>query len=371
MKTCSKLAALVTFVSLSLAHAGASAHRNGSHSSDCPSCYGSSSNAMPTTQYSSGAQTVVRAAVPPAVYCRDTDSPVMTLDVAYTLWTAREESLAVAVSNWYLVPVAAAAASQGSVHYPSWKLCSGFKIGAGWFSEHDCWDVKFLYTWFSNKHNGMKEASFTAGQALPTWVNDGFILDSASSSWSNWFQRLDAQVGRDFYVGQYIALRPFAGLLGAWDKQWFDIDYVRAASIASSWENMQKWWGIGPYGGFNTNFIFCNSNDTEWSFFLNSGFALTWSHFQTSQQYLNADGLYLANYGNNFWQVSPMLEVSLGLRYETDFACWCPNSFLTLEAAWEEQVWFSHNQFMIVSESQSLSGNYAMQGFTLKAGLAF
>ncbi len=310
-------------------------------------------------------------AVPPGVLCATEDGPNFYVDAAYTLWTAREEGLSFAISNWYTAHIPEADSSPGQVFYPDWKLRSGFKVGAGWYACHDCWDVKFLYTWFRNKNNAMQAASFASTQGVGTWLSQGFTLDSAASRWNNWFQRVDGQLGRSFYVGHYLSFRPFLGVLGAFDEQWFDIDYVRTPNIARTWRNTQKFWGIGPYAGFNSSFVMFHSDQTEWSLFLDSGFSLPWSRFKTHQLWFDNNDLVIADYGNTFWTLSSMFELALGLRYQFFFNCWCRDRSFTLQAAWEEQIWFSHNQFKIILESDTLRGNYAMQGFTLTLGLSF
>lgn len=307
-------------------------------------------------------------AVPPGEYGMGEDSPNIFVSVDYTLWTAREAGLAVAASNFYAT---AQAPALGSVFYPDWKLRSGFKVGLGANVGHDGWDVQAQYTWFYNKNNKLKAHSMTAGQAISVWRVDPssnqVALNAVSSSWNNWFNRIDVELARSFYAGHYLAYRPWIGLLGAWDEQWFEFDYTDTNSTVYYYRNSQKFWGIGPYAGTDASFFFTN----EWALFLTSGASLPWSKYDAkTKQNTNSTGTTSKFYTQNtFWNVSPMFELALGLRWDT---WWSDNSWhFRLQAGWEQQVWFSHNNMFAVGTDGDGSGNYSMQGLTIKARANF
>lgn len=320
-------------------------------------------------------QTMKTVSVPPGTSPGE-QGPDMFVSVDYTLWTARQAGLEYAVSNYYSTPTSSP--SRGSVYYPDWKLCSGFKVGLGAYLNHDMWDIQAEYTWFYNKHNGYKSADFNQGQAQSTWYvfpNEGSdVLNAAWSKWNNWFNRVDVQLARNFFAGHYLALRPFIGLLGAWDCQWFDVQYVTTdqSSITYQWKNKQQFWGIGPYSGLDASFCFpVLDQNNQWSIFLDTGFSLPWSQFKAKQVREDiTHGTTGQDYENKFWNVVPMIELALGLRWET---WWADNKWMfLLQAAWEEQVWFDHNNFFVMGGQGAVgNGNYTMQGLTLKAKVAF
>ena len=184
-------------------------------------------------------------AVPPSASPGDT-GPNVFLSADYTLWTARQSGLAVALTNFY--GAGTVSPDKGHVHYPEFKLRSGFKVDLGVYLPHDNWDLVGEYTWFYNKTNSFHAPTFTSGQAVNTWLidpvnNTPATLSYFASRWQGWFQRVDVTMGRSFYAGHYLALRPFLGLLGAWDSQDFDINYQFSTdSTLSSVDNDQTWW---------------------------------------------------------------------------------------------------------------------------------
>lgn len=374
-----------------------------------------------------------RTAVPPGKYQTGEDSPCLMVSAAYTLWTARQDGLAYAVSGFN--PTNAADVCCGNVCYPKSKLRSGFKVDLGTYLCHDGWDAVATYTWFYNKRNGFTSCCFTEGTLYSTWAVRPFgtccttapfncdmlhtqRLNQACARFNNWFNRIDATLGRTFYAGHYHTLRVFLGLLGAWDKQNFDINYLPTclASEWSLWRNSQKWWGVGPYAGFSPTFIFPQwCGDSQWSIFLDAGIALPWSKANARHRFFTTpfiasgsgsgcvtdccpttsccpdtncntccetncceDGckcvepgcdspMYIC-YNNIYWNVMPMLELALGLRWETWFEC---NWNFLLQAAWEEQVYFDHNYFFSIGDNPRGNGNYSMQGLTVKAIVGF
>ncbi len=322
-----------------------------------------------------------KTAVPPGANMSGNDGPMAYISADYTYWTSRQGGLAVAMTNYY--STATTDPVNGTVVYPQWFGNSGFKVGLGAFLDHDGWDVGAEYTWYWNTNNPMNTVLLggTGASTIPFLNGSSTVvpvnatnLYSVASNWNNWFQRVDASLGRAFFAGHYLTLRPFAGLIGAWDKQNFNVDYITAVGLNSySSTNKQTWWGVGPYTGVDTAFHFPQMMDSsQFSLFLDMGAALPWSQYTTTQSLTNAADTpaTINSYGGTFDTTDVMMEMSLGLRWETvwnDSHSW---SFL-LSAAWEEQVWFDHNHFILLGDGDNQSGNYIMQGLTVKARVGF
>ena len=354
----------------------------------------------------------IKSAVPPGVNCPCDDGPNVYVNVAYTLWTARQEGLASGYSNTAFAPVVGNDSTidkqplpNGKVLYPSWKLRSGFKVGLGAYLDHDCWDVGIEYAWFWNKNNSFSGISSTIettkaggastanGGVAPLWQSAATFGGSAltqwntiNCKWNNWFNRIHTQLGRSVYVGHYLSLRPFIGLIGAWEEQNCEIEAVALPTpgfgmMVDGNTGHQDWWSVGPYMGFNTAFIFTNDSCNEWSLFMDSGFALPWGHYETTYKQnwsastsqtrtVEIDKALVESTTSHFWNIGPMIELSLGLRWETTWSECNEWSFL-LQAAWESQVWFAHNQIPTWNVGNGGGNNYGMHGLTLKAQLDF
>ncbi|MBS0585007.1 MAG: hypothetical protein JSR76_01745 [Verrucomicrobia bacterium] len=291
----------------------------------------------------------------------------ISIDAAYTLWTAREDGLGISLSQIYLASLPASLT--GSVFYPEWRLRSGFKVGLDCTLAYDGWDIALGYTWFWNKHNRLiSTTSVISSNFLP--FSDTF---TTSGSWNNWFNRIDGQLGRSFYVGNYVTLRPFLGLLSAFERQSFTIEYSNLSSffaLTIEEQNRQKWFTIGPYIGAETSFICNHSKEHEFSFFLDGGAALGWGHYRTTNVTTGNETSYISNIHNSYRNIDPMIELAFGIRWQNFWLpCYDSSSFV-LQAAFETQTWFGHNQMGIVS-TQGTSNNYSMQGLTFKAEVNF
>ena len=327
-----------------------------------------------------------KSAVPPATQPGE-DSPCVFITADYTYWVARQAGLAYAVSNDYTTTAdSVTSRPAGQVFYPNWKGRSGFKVGLGCYLNHDGWDLFAQYTWFYNnqqRNNYGANANFTPGQGATTWwIDDAseLVLDDlavARNFWANWFNRVDLQLARSHYAGHYLQMRPYLGLVGAWDDQYFNIQYkeVTTATRWHTWTNTQKWWGIGPWGGVCNAFLFpMGDSQTHWSLFMDMGIALPWTKTQVNSRLQNnatAAMLNDAHTLDTYWTTAPMIEMALGLRWETWWTEGMNWNFM-LQAAWEEQVWFDHNQMRpIGTQAIGGNGNYIMQGLTIKAKVGF
>ena len=323
-----------------------------------------------------------RAGVPPGACQMGEDAMSVSIMAAYTLWTAREGGLCVASTNVWSGNTANPV--QGSKIYPATRLNSGFEVGLGANLYHDCWDIQARYEWFRNNNSTQSSATVASGQAIATWpfynatsVTPVYAqLNAVSSAWRLQFNRVDANMGRSFYAGHYLMLRPFIGLVGMWDTQHFDFTYQPGGTYnrVDYFYNKQTSWGVGPYAGTNTSYFITN----DWSVFLNMGAALPWSQFQpTSQEhtvrtYTNATTYQtVTEYwtSDSQYYVEPMIEMMLGLAWDS---MWSDNTWgLRIAAAWEEQIWFSHNHMQPPTMGSAGYGDLSLQGFTLTVTVSF
>lgn len=307
---------------------------------------------------------MMRSAVPPAKYS-DENNLRCFISADYTFWTARQDGFLFGVDNYYASGVASPI--QGSGYYPNWYGNSGFKVGLGAFLNHDGWDLAAEYTWFSNQNSPIITATVTSGQGLllPSYAT----FTTLGSQWSNQFNRIDLDMGRSFWAGHYLTLRPFAGLMGGWETQNLTVESAAlVGGINALNTESQKWWGIGPYTGLDATFVFPSGMESnEFGIFLNSGFALPWSRYKVSVvNQRRAPGQPTQIYTQlNIYTSTPMIEMSIGVDWES---WWNDHSrCFALSAAWENQVYFLHNQFLSASDN----GNMILQGLTVKALFAF
>lgn len=300
----------------------------------------------------------------------------MFLEADYILWTAREDGLAFVRSG--INPGGNAA--KGSVHHPNWQWSSGFKAGLGVNLPHDGWDVQGRYTFL---HTRTAKKKITANPNVskeyhPTWspgstlnLNSGLLLslEEARSHWKLHFNVVDLELGRNFFVSHFLSLRPSFGLKGTWQDQDYQVRYTSAAGPLYRLNMDQDFWGVGLRLGLDSSYHLSK----YWSFFGNIYFSALWGQFDVhrkdrEKQSISAEDFVLLDRTNEFYTLKPVVEACIGFRFDHWF---CRNRWhLRLEAGWEEQLWFSQNQFFHSFE-ESAHGDLSLQGLTLKARLDF
>lgn len=312
----------------------------------------------------------------------------VTADFIY--WTSRQEGLAFARSGLadYSEAQAFGNTPCGKTYYPKSKFSPGFKVGVGLNLGHDGWDTYLDYTWF---HNSTKcayvvnSSSYTA--PIPLWevatvgsatAKENFLVLStfvnvgnSQAHWKLYFNNFDWELGRNFYISQYLTLRPYAGLKGNWMQQYYNVTYsdYLASDISSEIDiakmhQEQKFWGVGIRTGLDTSWYF----DKNWSMFANTALSSLWGRYKVTRQDLTlapkATSYHtIINTVNDFHTVKPVLELQLGARYDYWF---CDDDYhFGIEAAWEQQVWFNQGQFIKYLEPDSSDANLVLQGLTV------
>jgi hypothetical protein len=310
----------------------------------------------------------------------------------FTYWTARQEGLAYARSGVddFDSAVAFNNTVEGSTSFPHAKFSPGFKAGIGLNLGHDGWDVYLNYTWFhTNQHNSRSSRHANSQGLVPLWdvgtvghvtAKDHFIVlnsyltvNTASSNWQLHFNNFDLDLGRNFYISQYLTLRPHAGLKGCWYHQKYTVRYsgyldpdIAETVLHTKLYMQQSFWGVGVRTGIDTCWYF----DKNWSMFGNTSLAALWGRFSNHRyDYVTLapasrpSTLNVINTKFDFHSVKPVLELQLGLRYDYWFSD--DRYHFGIAAAWEEQVWFNQSQFFDVGVSYAHPGDLIFQGLTL------
>ncbi|MDN3508361.1 MAG: Lpg1974 family pore-forming outer membrane protein, partial [Simkaniaceae bacterium] len=160
----------------------------------------------------------------------------------------------------------------------------GMRIGAGYHTNFDAWDLAAEFTYF--KFNDATSYTAPAGSiVLPVYVYDDIIASNpliefstqASATYHIDYKTLSGGLSRDFFVSKKVALTPAFGLKGAWINHTQTNAYtggIRAdGGIGSDTVNstiITDTKGVGPLFTLGTGWFLSNN----WSFFGNFGLAL-------------------------------------------------------------------------------------------------
>ncbi len=223
----------------------------------------------------------------------------------------------------------------------NWDWKPGYRLGVGVDLPCSGWETGAFYTYYYGKGSeseGVNEASFRL----------------------HW-NVADAVVGRNFWVGSCVGLKPFAGVRYAQISQTFDahlesnlISATGTSVVVSNRLDKQTFWGFGPQLGLESDFYFGRG----WSVYGTLDGAILYGHtratFDDSDRFTLANNTCLAtsNSSANQW----VIDAGLGLSWEI--------KLLTLKAGLEQHTYFDFNQI-------GCGGNLSVYGANISAELHF
>lgn len=297
----------------------------------------------------------------------------VTADFIY--WTARMDNLGYVMTG---LGDGITNAGKGSVHYPDWDWDPGFKAGVGLNLPHDGWDVYTEYTWL---HSSASD-SVTGLNHVPLWniANlDATSVNNAHTKWDIHFNAIDLSLGRNYFISQFLTLRPFIGFKGSWINQDYHVNYDFADQIIVSqlrMRNDQDFWGIGLRFGLNTAWYV----HRNWSFYGDLALTALWSQFDSVRNDIRNDSqngggtplntdITVLRTENEFHSLKALLEFGIGLRGEWWFMD--DRYHFLIQAGWEEQVWINFNHLVVTQNDAANNGDLILQGLTIKVRFDF
>jgi len=301
----------------------------------------------------------------------------------FLYWCARQEGLAIARSGIGEhngnVAASLSAPGQGQTYRIPRKWDPGFRVGIDFQLFQDGWDTKLLYTWYHAK--GVLNLSTDNDHSNLDSISTGLFFKEYNSKWKFRFNNFDLELGRNYYISNYLSLRNHVGLKGGWyDQDWTIFQNTETVSSglprfgSYNITNKQDFWWIGLRAGLDTMWHLGKS----WAIVGNFALSGVWGRFDVlrrdNTQIRDNPGdpfsdLIMMNTTNNFHTIKPVLEMLLGLQVDW----WVSRDKLHLSvlAAWENQTWFNQNNYISNGIQGTGRGDLIMQGFTLRGRFDF
>lgn len=317
-------------------------------------------------------------------------------DAELLIWKANCDDVEVGVFNELFPQIAqlprpdfkASSFTDANYDHMDFDWNVGVRVGLGYYFEWDNWDIYGAWTHIHNKahHNFIFaagiESSFLLKSFSANWSSmpanlslngiannaDLIVSQAEHSHWKLKLDLIDVELGRLFFAGKWLTIRPKAGLRGGYVKQHTEIDYEsvlinvndEAITVIPLDEIKMKndFSGIGVRGGI----------DTEW-------------HFGDSDVFLYGDGAISLLYGryhlsaletdtfsrlavasdiilstkDNFNDTKAITDLALGLSWRPDITWCCRTMRLTLGAGWEHHLFLNQFQLKRVFTVHSIS----------------
>jgi len=268
---------------------------------------------------------------------------------------------------------------------PDWD--PGFRVGLGWNTKHDFWDLFLNYTWYAN-HTKNTNTSTTGFMNVWAPITPEGRFGTIKGNVHFVMNMGDLEVGRMTYLTKTVAIRPYWGVRGGSINQSFrshlsELLITGAESgtpLEIHFNGKNKYWGVGPRAGVDGQMDVCYGFSVLGKL---AGALLygktransTSSHILSTADPASANLTTQSNFTDNFDQLVPNLQLSLGLQWQTCF--WCEKLFYKMSASWEGNYWW--NQFNLpVGQITAIPpiptvGNQplTMEGLTLNFELDF
>lgn len=223
------------------------------------------------------------------------------------------------------------------------KWAPGYRVGLGWNTHHDFWDLFLDYTWYRNHAHVSRTSDVGFTSTLP--LDTGITQYGSVSANSHFNLNIgDFELGRLIYLTCSIAFRPHLGVRGLTLHQKFHVqmdDMLLPGSFAVIPERKYSakcnYWGVGPRAGLNGEFH-CTEG---FSILGKFAAALLYGKTEANAQVtgLSSGKIILTNSQNDdFDQLAPNLQMALGLQCQTRF--WCERMFFKITACWEANYWW-------------------------------
>ena len=314
-----------------------------------------------------------------------------TVSLEYLIMRSYQPNLAYAFEKkniWeFQGPTVGDVSVQGNMVRPVRTWRPGFRVGIGWDTPYDMWNIQTDWTYYYNKSVTNKS---TDPMVLSTFANldEGFvpywalpIVNSGAGDlvgvttaipmatytqmqgvWQLNYNMVNLELGRSLYLTKAVALRPHVGLQNGWIHQKAEVAYARSLNIIPT-EGLNtrpldqlvkldnKFWGIG----FRTGI------DGEWQ--LGYGFSVLGrvaasilsgrtnarrtQYSQTNatlDEFGGAEYLKIQNVSDRINDFAPGLDTSLGVNWGTCLSN--DTMYLGLSLNWESIYWWGQFRFL-------------------------
>lgn len=290
---------------------------------------------------------------------------ILTADLIW--WKTKQSGLVYGATGFLNSPKTAADAFEpipkGRTAQVEYEWDPGFKVGTGLNFWHDGWDVCIEYTRLLTKGS---HAIKQDNDIIPSFIfpNDTlgtakiFTANRADSRSYLHFNVADLELGRNFYISQFLMLRPHLGLKGSWQSQdWrtryqsndLSIQLKEGGTLHLSgpyrMHHHSNYYGVGLRTGLDTAWHF----NTNWSLFGDTAWTAMWSRYRlirrdTIDDTTTGKKQRTHNLSSNFSDIKLVGEFQIGLRYEIWF--FDDRYHLQIQVGWEEQLWINHMKFI-------------------------
>ncbi|NGX59911.1 MAG: hypothetical protein KR126chlam3_01071 [Chlamydiae bacterium] len=288
---------------------------------------------------------------------------------------------------------------------PNFKWDFGFKLGIGYNTTCDGWDMSAVWTHYHGKASSHDEAEKDDNSTLlPIWSDYNMILDQKppvqrpplyatdiQTEWNLKLDLIDIELGRERWESKKLTIRPHVGLRIAFIDQKLTIKHKGGSwsegddqmKLVNLFQNNEvelenDFKGIGIRGGLDTVWNF----GCGWALYGNSAFSILYGRFHIKHDEANRlaeipfSKTKVLESTNTFRASRFVADFTLGVQWSS-LLCDCKYAFAA-KLGWENHLFFDQNQLWKVRKLeypgdpstedntyQNSRGSLDTQGWTL------
>lgn len=303
--------------------------------------------------------------ITPIASTRVEDGADVFITANFILWEATQKGFPFAYTNPIIGDM------QGTIYYPNYQFDPGFQVGFGLELGHDGWDTLVNYTWFHTE-NHKRTVNENPDLAFYQTGNKGTkSLWTGSMDFRFLLDVIDFEIGRSYYISEDLALRPFAGIKAAWNREHAKQNLDDIHEIYSV-ETRQKAFEIGLRAGLDSNYKI-NKN---WSIFGNYAFSVLSGDVESVSRASATNTTpneVLANFRNKVDTIQPVIELAMGICWDI----WSESEeyHLGVSAGYDLQYWNNnlYTKVPVIDPSTNTidhvvtkAGDLSIQGLNIK-----
>jgi len=258
----------------------------------------------------------------------------------------------------------------------------GLRVGIGWNSNHDNWDIQALWTYYRNHSSETTIAQNSAiGQGLATvWISNNqapiLAMSYAKATWKLDYNMFDLECGRSYFVSKNLSLRPHFGLRGGWLDQDFLILYENSLfafpnnpTTPANFTGNSDYSGIGPRMGINTNWYL----HKNFKMFANISGSLLYgkvkAHSRQNATNQDTNQMYIfEDINDRFYELLANATLFTGLSWGCCFSQ--DKYYFGLDLGWEATYWWDQLHISTLGDL-FYNSPITLNGLTARAKIAF
>lgn len=231
----------------------------------------------------------------------------------------------------------------------------GVRTGISYAIKRDRWDTRLYYTWYHTSGSShlhpqpgkVIQSQFIATDFLLTLPGLSSSFNSADVKWNILFNMFNWDLGRIFYLGQSLSLRPYLGIEGGWIHQTISSHWFHSNNILFSYNAREKlkhqFWGVGPSVGVNSKWNFWRNFQHALNIFGDLGQTFMWGHWSVDEVAHTTSDITTINTQPDRNMGSFTFQSAAGFEWNARFNK--SQSLFTFKIGYEFQLWAQQLQF--------------------------